>query len=258
MLMARQRPSARRDSPSLGLRPVGRGALHAQILRQIKQRLITGQFRPGQKLPLRALADELGTSAMPVRDALQRLASIGVLTAGPNRPMQVPELRSADLLEIREIRVALEGAAAERAARFAGGRALERLETCLSRLTAAADQGCATEFFLANWRFHLELMSAGNSPVTLSMIEPLWLRMGPALRLSKPDRRHFALAIPVHAEIVAAIRAHDLPAARAAVARDINACVDMTIAAGTPALEPPDTSSASNDRFELAEPGPSP
>jgi DNA-binding GntR family transcriptional regulator len=213
--------------PALDLQPVGRKRLHEQILAQIKERLITGQFAPGQKLPLRSLAEALGTSAMPVRDALQRLESIGVLTADPHRPMEVPILDSRQLDEIREIRVALEGVAAERAARHAGSEALAALDTCFDRLAAAARSGDPTAFFRANWLFHCQLVAAGASSVMMGMIEPLWLKMGPVLRLSKPDAARMMKAVPVHGEITAAIRQRNPAAARAAVARDINGCFDM-------------------------------
>ncbi len=229
--MERTLLSERRNCLPLGLRPVGRGTLQEQILRQIKQRLITGQFRPGQQLPLRRLAAELGTSAMPVRDALQRLASNGVLIGGANRPMQVPDLDADHLNEVREIRGALEGLAAERAARNADRDAVARLDACMARLDLAARAGKPTEFFLANWLFHLELVTAAGSPMMLTMIEPLWLRMGPALRLSKPEPRRMLEVVPVHAEIVAAIRAQDASGARSAVVRDINDCFDMIGAA---------------------------
>lgn len=219
--------SRRRDHRPLGLRPVGREPLHEQILQQIKQRLITGQFRPGQELPLRRLAAELGTSAMPVRDALQRLASSGVLIGGANRPMRVPDLDVAHLKEIRDIRAALEALAAERAAANADGDALARLDACLAGLGEAARAGSASEFFVQNWLFHLALVTSAGAPMMLTMIEPLWLRMGPALRLSKPEPWRLVDAVPVHAEIVAAIRTRDPAVARHAVIRDINGCFDM-------------------------------
>ena len=68
--------------------------LNDQIYRQLKEKLITGEFRPGDRLVLRKLSATLGTSPVPVRDALQKLESIGALRL--ERTFYVPHLTLAN------------------------------------------------------------------------------------------------------------------------------------------------------------------
>lgn len=207
--------------------PVARETLHEQIYQRIKERLFSGQFYPGQKLPLRSLARALGTSAMPVRDALQRLESIGVLTATANRTMAVPVFTERQLQEIRDIRVALEGLAADWAAKEALPSDIAALEAPLLRMEASARTGNSAEFLEANWVFHFAVARAAHSEMIVSMIEPLWLKLGPAIRLSKPEPSRVVAAVPCHRVIFEAIRTKDGSRARAAMITDITGCFDM-------------------------------
>src|SRR3546814_15849232 len=93
-----------------------RQTLHAHAYEQIKEALIEGVYRAGQKVTNRALAAALGTSVMPVREALRQLAAEGALDILPNRTVQVPVLTRERLLEITSIRTRLEGLAAAKAA----------------------------------------------------------------------------------------------------------------------------------------------
>jgi DNA-binding GntR family transcriptional regulator len=223
----RRMPSDDAADDGLAFAPVARETLHEQIYQRIKERLFSGQFYPGQKLPLRSLALALGTSAMPVRDALQRLESIGVLRATANRTMAVPVFTERQLQEIRDIRVALEGLAADWAAREAQPDDIAALESPLLRMEASARSGNSAEFLEANWVFHFAVARAAHSDMILSMIEPLWLKLGPAIRLSKPEPSRVVVAVPCHRVIFEAIRAKDGGRAKAAIIADITGCFDM-------------------------------
>lgn len=212
---------------NLDFAPVARETLHAQIYARIKECLITGRFTPGQKLPLRSLAHALGTSAMPVRDALQRLESIGVLVAQPNRTMAVPKLEQKELVEIRDVRLALEGLAAERAATNADAADVRKLGGIFAVLERAADNDDSAGFLRANWLFHRCIAEASHSNLIVSMIEPLWLKMGPWIRLSKPDQARILRALPFHRAAFEAVAAGEAARARAAVTADITGCFEI-------------------------------
>lgn len=196
--------------------------LNEQIYRQIKEKLITGEFRPGDQLVLRKLSAALGTSPVPVRDALQKLESIGAIRL--ERTFYVPDLTTEELADIRDIRVQLEGLSAERAARHSTAESVERLTVHLSALVKAANNNDASLFLRANARFHLEIARMANSPILYDMIEPLWLRMGPSVRRSKAEPGRLIEAIPPHEQALHAIANHDENAARAAVIQDIVGC----------------------------------
>src|SRR5271156_44576 len=121
------------------LPPVIREMLHEQIFTVLKRNLMVGRFAPGQKLPLRGLARTLGTSLMPVRDALQRLESVGCVVSTANRTMMVPVFTNKELLDICTLRTLLEGATAERAAIERTDAELETLLHHCNQIEKSAD-----------------------------------------------------------------------------------------------------------------------
>lgn len=196
--------------------------LNEQIYQQLKEKLIIGEFRPGDRLVLRNLAAALGTSVVPVRDALQKLESLGALRL--ERTFVVPRLTIAELTEIRDIRVALEGLSAVRAARASTPESLAGLRVHFDAMAEAARINDTSLFLRANARFHLHIADMSNSPILRDMIEPLWLRMGPSVRLAKAEPGKLADAIPEHELAFAAIAAKDATAARKAVVADVVNC----------------------------------
>ena len=113
--------------------------LHEQIYDMLKRNLMMGRFTPGQKLPLRGLAKSLGTSLMPVRDALQRLESVGSVVSTPNRTMMVPIFSTKELQDIRTLRSILESAAVERAVENRTDEELEKLKTHVADICRSAE-----------------------------------------------------------------------------------------------------------------------
>lgn len=86
---------------------------------QLRDALFAGRFEPGGNLPLRTLAENLGTSITPVRDAVSRLIAQGVLELGPRNSAHVPELGSDQLAQLTLVRCELEGLAAQEAVKVA-------------------------------------------------------------------------------------------------------------------------------------------
>ena len=196
--------------------------LNEQIYQQIKEKLIIGEFRPGDRLVLRNLAAALGTSVVPVRDALQKLESLGALRL--ERTFIVPRLTMLELTEIRDIRVALEGLSAARAARASTPESLAGLRVHFEAMIAAARANDTSLFLRANASFHLHIADMSNSPILRDMIEPLWLRMGPSVRLAKAEPGKLIDAIPDHKIAFDAIASHNAPSARKAVVSDVVNC----------------------------------
>jgi DNA-binding GntR family transcriptional regulator len=196
--------------------------LHEQIYQQIKEKLITGEFRPGDRFVLRSLAAALGTSVVPVRDALQRLESLGALRL--ERTFVVPTLTITELTDIRDIRVALEGLSAARAAKKATPQGIAGLRTHFDAMAKAAEANNTSLFLRANARFHLQIADMSCSPILRDMIEPLWLRTGPSVRLAKAGPGKLIDSVPEHEAALVAIAAHDVVAARKAVVADIVNC----------------------------------
>lgn len=209
------------------LAPVERETLQNQVYLQLREALMAGRFRPGQSLTLRSVAEALGVSHMPVRGALQRLEAEGALgTPAHRRTLTIPELRAGELDELRDIRCELEGLAAERAAMRVGEDELIQIERQVHLMQAAALAGDIEGYIRENWAFHTAVYKASHMERLLSLIETLWLRIGPYVRLMMPDRAAMLESMPNHHDVFKALRQRDAKAARAAIAADIRDSAD--------------------------------
>ncbi len=186
----------------------------------LREALITGRFQPNDRLRIRDLAEQLGTSVTPVRDAILQLAKEQALVLQTPRDIRVPMLTSAQYLEIRSIRLALEGLAAETAASQVTPQQLERLETCIrNNLAAIQDNNLATAL-THNHEFHYALTEIAGMPVLSSLLDGLWMRTGPLIARAYSSFNE-RMAIDHHWEVLAALKKKDGPAARAAICADI-------------------------------------
>ena len=197
--------------------------LKQQVYAQIRGELLRGVVPPGEVLSVRALAQRLGTSAMPVRAALDRLEAEGALAARPSSgSLEVPVLTLAAYAEVRGLRLLLEPEAAARAAAARLSQSeLSGLEAASDDLHAAAEAGALERYVDANWSFHFGIYNAAGSPLLVTVIEQLWLRVGAYVRWMMPTAEAMRASLPNHDEAMAALRCGDTEAARAAIAADI-------------------------------------
>jgi len=190
-----------------------------QVYGRIATALLNGQMRPDDRLTIRGLADQLGVSTTPVRDAVKQLIQEQVLEQRSAKDVRVPVMTRAAYLEILEIRLHLEGLAAERAAERATPEQQARLHKLLlrnDRAAASRNRVLATQ---GNQEFHLALSEVADMPNLQRILKGLWLRMGPWVAgyydagMAGLNDRHY--------EVLQAMHAADPAAARRAIQSDI-------------------------------------
>lgn len=197
------------------------------VYRKLSQALMRGRFEPDTRLTIRELAASLGTSVTPVRDALLRLIQDDALVQKTPRDIRVPMLDQARYEEIRTIRVRLEGLATKTAAVNATAQDIDRLWTLVKNNDQAMKEQRWADALAMNHIFHSALVEIAAMPVLNSIVNRLWLQMGP---LIADAYQHGGRAmIDDHYAIVQAIENHDPEAAEAAVAHDILNASDLII-----------------------------
>ncbi len=204
--------------------------LNGRVYATLRAQLMSGVFEPGEMISIRGLAEKLGTSTMPVREALHRLIADHAIEARANRTIALPIIRRADYLAVCDVRLALEGLAAERAAGHLSPDDLERLERLTAGMRAAAKGNDPHTYLALNKDFHLTIYQLAGNPLLLDLIEKLWVRAGPVMNYLF---RHQGLAMQTvtpHEAIIAALRRADGVAARLAVQRDIREATPGIIA----------------------------
>jgi DNA-binding GntR family transcriptional regulator len=213
------------------------GTLSARVYRHLSERLVAGRFAPGDKLSLRAVAEALGVSMMPVRGAVSRLAAEGALEVLPKKAVTVPLMRAAQFRDITRVRVEIEGTAAAMACERAGADAVQDIARCEAAFRALSQQSSPdlAQAVAANQAFHFAVYRAAGSSELLAIIERLWLRVGPIINLDlreNPERLALGDAVRCHAATLTAIRAGDRDGARAAIAADIRGASDFILSRG--------------------------
>lgn len=200
----------------------------SRVYAQLREAIMTGRFAPGQLLSLRSVAEAVGSSTMPVRAALTRLQAEGALIDGPGRALMVPPMTLDLLEELRDVRIALEGAVARRAASRMTCAHLASLQEIFDEMNAHVEAGDAAAYLRTNFRFHSVIYAHGASDITQSTIQNLWMRIGPFLNLVAPDIPHMRRSMVAHRHIVEALWRGDGEGARAGIEDDIgDAATDL-------------------------------
>lgn len=145
------------------MKPKRHKTLREQIASSLRDSIIRGELRPGQKLTEPELAERLGISRTPIREAFRQLESEGFLTVIPRRGAVVASISRKEIADFYEIKSLLEGYAAKKAAERMTGREIERLRKINARLAELAAKGQVEAFFHKNDEFHNFFMSmCGN------------------------------------------------------------------------------------------------
>jgi len=216
-----------------GLEPLGTATLHDRVYQRLAERLMAGTFQPGQTLSMQRLADALGTSTQPVREALRRLATIGAVEIRAKRAVRIPRMNRARFEEIGELRLATESLAVGYAAKRITPAQLKTLQRLNDAMDKALAEHAASRYLELNQAFHFAIYAAASAPVALSIIEGLWLQMGPVQGLYTETA--LGTGATAHGRVLEALRAHDAEAAAAALREDIR--IGIQLLANTSAFE---------------------
>ena len=178
-----------------------------------------GAFAPGDVLTLRDLAEQLGVSMTPVREAVRRLVAEGALVDTPSRKLMVPPFDARRAGDLMAARLAMEALALDQAMDRMTGPDLAALDAVLARVP---DTPGTLPDLVANHDFHFTLYRIGGSEVLLPIVEALWLQYGAYLNLiiNRPGVTDIEEHVH-HFELMAALRAGDRAAAHAALRADI-------------------------------------
>jgi DNA-binding GntR family transcriptional regulator len=211
------------------LAPVESTNLNERVYSQLREAIMSGHFKPGEVLTLRGLAAALGTSVMPARDAVLRL-SVERALESTGRGVRVPVLTLQDMQDILRFRMALEGEAAALAAERATPAELLAIDQAAARVAKAKSQNQINKFVTANQEFHFSVYRAAHSPLLQSMIETLWLQIGPHLaRLvaSGQGAELSSISLEAHDQLIANLRKRDGEGARRSLCADLADSIDI-------------------------------
>ncbi len=159
------------------------GTAGERVYRTVRARIIGGQIAPGRAVTLRGLAADLDVSPMPVREAIRRLVAEGALEVSATRRLAVPQMTQAKFEELVLARERLEPAAARLALPHIDRKLAAKLRETDDELNDHLHNGNVEGYAAANFAFHFMIYRASGSQVLVPLIESLWLRFGPFMRI---------------------------------------------------------------------------
>jgi DNA-binding GntR family transcriptional regulator len=193
---------------------------HERAYRALRTRILHGELAPGQAVTLRGMAETLGVSITPVREAVRRLIAERALEMTATGRVLAPVLDRPALAALCTARALLEPELAVRAMPQVDAKLLAKLHNIDVLLEMALKTGQPEHYVRTNTAFHATLYAAAGAPALLALVESVWLQLNPAMRVLTGRAGTAALA-DHHAEAMAALAARDETALRDAIRADV-------------------------------------
>ena len=206
------------------LKSIERGTLWDQAYLSLKASILSGRFAPGDRVVLRQVADDLGISLTPVRDAVNRLIAEKVLDRGglgPAGASIVPLLDADQFSQLMTVRSSLEPMAAEAAAANTTAEGLHAVERLLVEMKRSVQEKRTEQYLEAHYQFHFRIYDMCRMPIVEDIIENAWLRCAPTLRLGLPEYIPGLKRYEHHVATLAALARGDGAAAAQSIQADI-------------------------------------
>ena len=197
------------------------GHIRDSVFSILRNAILDRKLEPGQRLVERNIAEQLGISRTPVREAIRKLELERLVTHIPRKGVVVTGFTKADIVEILLIRASLEALICSIAASKITSRELERLESLVRRILDEHGKGNVKKSNLLNDKFHETIYRAADSPRLYEIIDTLreYISTFTQVAYSKPGRPEEARK--EHDEIVDALRCHDSLRADTAAKRHV-------------------------------------
>jgi DNA-binding GntR family transcriptional regulator len=194
-------------------------SLHGRVIEELRQAILSRRLKPGERIIEGHIAEELGVSRNPVREAIRVLASEGLVEVTARRGASVLAMTDEEARETIEVRALLEGQNARLAARRRDRDVLKRIAVVLNKGTEAIAAKRYDLLHPLNQQFHQELAAAGRNRVLADLLKRL--RERTAMLFSPTDPERQARNWEEHAGILRAIIEGDERAAAARAAEHV-------------------------------------
>lgn len=187
------------DAPSLAERSY----------QQLRDAIVGGELLPGTRLSVPDVAQRLGVSRSPIREAILRLEREGLVASAPNRGAVVASPRREDLQHLYELREVLEGLAARLAAVHATDEELAELRELWERHAAVVERGDVNEHMVVDQAFHLRTRQVARNPWLEDVLDRVSAQLRVALYATATQPGNPPLALKEHDGILKALLERD-------------------------------------------------
>jgi DNA-binding GntR family transcriptional regulator len=190
--------------------PLRRQTLAGMTLDSLRDRILHGRFPEGEPLRQDAIAEELGVSRIPVREALRQLESEGLVTFHPHRGAVVSTLSLEEITELFELRAEIESDLLRRAVPRMTTEDDARAKEILGAYESALEAGEVSLWGELNWQFHSALYAPSKRQYTLNILSKLHQHADRYLRMQLALTHGESRARTEHRAIATAVRKRDV------------------------------------------------
>lgn len=220
-----------RQAPQVGVKTPG--TITDFVTEQIRNRIVLGTLPPKHKVPVYELADELGVSRVPLREAVRQLEAESLVENLPRRGTVVRALNVSDLRDSFRILQAIEPIAARRAAESGSAEMVDSMRFWLEQMQELSRRRVpevSEEMLAAHRSFHFALFDATGDGVLARHLCMLWNTCERYVMNSLPNRRRQVEAAREHAELVERIEAGDPAGTEEVLGRHLDASLSSALA----------------------------
>jgi len=196
-------------APAAKVLPIQRQTLTGMTLDALRERILHGTYPEGEPLRQDAIAEELGVSRIPVREALRQLEAEGLVVFNPHRGAVVSTLSLSEIEELFDLRTTIELDLLRRALPRVGPEDVARAKEILDRYETALRNGDVASWGAMNWQFHSTLYAPADRPFTMSVAQKLHQQCDRYLRMQLALTHGELRANEEHRAILAAVKKRD-------------------------------------------------
>ncbi|MDD2457491.1 MAG: GntR family transcriptional regulator [Eubacteriales bacterium] len=191
------------------------GSLRHRVYNQLRDRILSGTYARGTALTEIRVSQDLGVSRTPIREAFSQLLLDGLVRATPNKGIIVEGLDQNDLLDWYDLRIRMEGMAAEKATQNLTPELVADLEETIAQASQMIAGGQLEALLQQDAHFHDVIFRTSGSKVLQNFLNPIahYTRQSRQISLANPERARAVLA--EHSSILEAMKAGDSQKARA-------------------------------------------
>jgi DNA-binding GntR family transcriptional regulator len=190
-------------------RPLERMSLHDQLVAKVREMIVDGELQAGAPLPERMLCETFGVSRTPLREAFKILASEGLIELRSHRTPVITPINRAEIANLFDVMVALDGSAGLKAATLATDEDIERLNAMHARLVQLHREAARTAYFRLNQEIHVEITKLAGNPVLLNIWTTLHANIFRARAVANYDARRWTESVGEHEVFMALLRKRD-------------------------------------------------
>jgi DNA-binding GntR family transcriptional regulator len=180
-----------------------------KVYEYLKNEILMAAYKPGDRIVIREVSKQLGVSDIPVREAIKKMASEGLLEVKSHSGARVATINIENLEEIFLIRTELETLATLLAAKSATSEEIAKLDKCVRKMDESYEKHDVVQYTTYNRKFHQMLYRASHAPLLVDMIENMYARSERSRTIFLLEPERMKISNEEHREITEALRNRD-------------------------------------------------